>query len=154
MKLLLPFSSADTQYIKLGQAAKVFVPAFMSYVDGTIVYVGSKPYYTPDGGMMNNVEIQVNNPGALEGAMEAGAEITVGDRVINSIQNEKLEYDKSLLIKAEVVGTIKKLNVRENQYVEAGELLVELQNEDLLFEKARMDLKIETLEQQLGSKVK
>ena len=101
--------------------------------------------------MLCNVEIQVNNPGAVDDTMDAGAEFIFEDRVINSIENRKLDYNKKLIIKAEQVGTVKKINLRENQYVGRGDLLVELQNEDLIFEKAQTDLKIENLQHQLNS---
>jgi HlyD family secretion protein len=120
-------------------------------VAGYITNISAPSYKTSDGSEVYNVEVVVNNPGALKEGLIANAEIDVkGDKII-STGSGTMSYLSSAVIRSESGGVIEKINVIEGQLVSKGMVLAELQNDDLMISKETTALKIEDLNNQLDS---
>lgn len=149
LKLLVPFNGGGIGSIAPGQQATVYLPALMQSVNGTVSYVSNKPYSTSSGGQLYNVEISIDNPGSLKDGMKANAEISTPSGTLLSTDNGTLTVANNIVIRSDTGGTVKKINVLENQYVNNGDVLVELQDDNIVMNKATTDLKIADLQRQL-----
>jgi HlyD family secretion protein len=96
-----------------------------------------------------NVEITVKNPGALKEGMKATAELAAGGTTLESTGSGTLSYANSKVIKSNAGGTIKSMNLRENEYVNAGDILAVLENADLMLSVKSDNIKMENLRSQL-----
>jgi HlyD family secretion protein len=149
LKVTLAFSGSEAENIRVGQTATVYLQDLMLSVDGKVTYKSSKPYAASAGGEIYTVEIQLDNPGSLKSGMNATAEITVGGATIDSVESGALSYIDSEVLKSDAGGTVTRLDVRENEFVNEGDTLVEMENDDLLLTSSTNNLKMENLKSQL-----
>jgi HlyD family secretion protein len=149
LKVTIPFSGSGISGVKVGKKVTVNLQDLMQSVDGTISYVSSKPYTSATGGELYNVEIMIDNPGSLKVGMKANAEIVTGSGVLSSVDVGTLAYVNNTVLKSDAGGTVKNVKVMENQFVNAGDVLMELQNDDLQLTLDTQDLKIKGLQAQL-----
>ena len=154
LDVTLAFSGPAVDSIKVGQKATVYLQDLMLSVDGRVSYKSSKPYTTASGGELYNVEISMDNPGSLKEGMKATAEISAGGTVLESVEGGTLSYVNSKVLKGDAGGTITRLNVRENEFVNAGDVMLQLENDDLLLTSSTNDMKMENLKNQLDIKKK
>ncbi len=117
LKILLQFNSVDAENIKAGQKAIVTPRDFDIFIEGTVTYVNSKPVYTPDGGKVVPVEIEIDNPGAIQNGMKAHANVETASGSFISIGTSSFEYVKSMTVRAPASGKMESFILRENQYV-------------------------------------
>ena len=150
----LPFSGPSAKNVTLGQGATVYLQELMLSVEGTVTYKSNSSYTTAMGGELYNIEISVNNPGSLKDGMKATAEITAGDTVLDSVESGELSFVNQKMIKSDAGGTVVSLHIRENEYVNAGDVLLKLENDDLLLTSSSNDMKMDNLKAQLAIKQK
>jgi len=81
--------------------------------------------------------------------MKANAEIETSKGTITSVDGSTLAYIDTSVLRSDAGGTVKSVNVTENQYVNAGDLLLSLQNDDLKLTLDTTDLKLQSLQRQL-----
>lgn len=149
LKLILPFGGKGIEGVTKGKKADVYLQDLMQSVEGTVTYVSSKPYSTAAGGELYNVEIQIDNPGSLKEGMQASAEIQTPSGIVSSVENGALAYLNSTKLRSDAGGTVKTVNAMENQYVNAGDTLLEITNDDLKLTLDTTDLKLQNLQRQL-----
>lgn len=149
LKVTLPFNGSGVAGISVGQKATVNLQDLMQSVDGVVTYISSKPYTTASGGELYNVEITIENPGSLQEGMKANADITTSSEILSSVESSTLACINSTIVRSDAGGTIQSVNVMENQYVNAGDILLKLQNDDLKLTLDTTDLKIQSLQRQL-----
>ncbi|MEN6314922.1 MAG: efflux RND transporter periplasmic adaptor subunit [Clostridiaceae bacterium] len=149
LNVTLPFSGQEVRNITVGQAAVVYLQDLMLSVNGTVTYKSSKPYSSASGGELYNVEITINNPGSLEEGMKATAEISAGSALLNSVSSGTISYINNKVIKSDAGGTVVGLNIRENEFVNTGDVLLKLENDDLLVTSSSNEMKMENLKAQL-----
>ena len=149
LNVTLPFSGAAVENVSIGQKATVYLQDLMLSIEGSVTYKSSRPYTTASGGELYNVEITINNPGSLREGMKATAEITAGGVLIDSVDNGTLSYVNNKVLKSDAGGTVASLKVRENEFVNAGDVLMQLENDDLLLTSSSNDMKMENLKAQL-----
>lgn len=153
LKLLGSFSNSHRKDLHVGQ--EVTVNALDTANDdfytvkGSISSIGAPSYSTGDGSEVYNVEVVVNNPGALKEGMAGNIVINAGGSEIKSTGSSSLYYIDSITIKSEAGGIVEKLNVEKGQIVNKGSLLAELQNDDLVLTSNTDDLKLQDLQIQL-----
>ncbi|MCX7920879.1 MAG: HlyD family efflux transporter periplasmic adaptor subunit [Clostridia bacterium] len=150
LKAVVQFSGSLINKISTGQKAVINIQDLMQSVNGTVTFVGNKPYTAP-GGEVFDVEITFANPGSLKEGLNASAEITTSKETLTSANAGKIEYINYQTIKSDAGGTVKSVKVRKNNFVKAGEVLVELQNDELVTSGNTVDLKIKDLYAQLES---
>lgn len=149
LSVTLPFSGTAAEDIALGQRATVYIPDLMLSVEGTVSYRSNKPYTTASGGELYNVDISIRNPGSLNEGMKATAELKAGGTVLDSVESGSLTYKNKKALRSEAGGTVTSINVRENEFVNSGDLLAKLENEDLVLTSSTNNIKMESLKSQL-----
>lgn len=149
LKLRVPFNGLGISEISVGKAVTVNLQDLMQSVEGTVTYVSKKPYSSAGGGQLYNVEITIDNPGSLTEGMTANAEITVGGSSVTSVQSSTLSYINTEVLRSGSGATVKKVNATNNDYVNAGDVLIELENDNLRLNLNSTELKLKNLQQQL-----
>ena len=149
LKVTLPFSGSGFPDIRTGQKATVYLQDLMQSVDGTVTYVGDKPYSTASGGELYNVEIMVDNPGSLTDGMKANAEIDTPEGSFTSVDSGLLSCINTSVLESDAGGTVTSVNVIENQFVNAGDVLAEMQNDSAKLTLDTDNLKLQSLQRQL-----
>lgn len=151
LTLSVPFSTSSIPNIKAGQKAQIHIQELMDTVDGTVTSIDSNSYTASNGGVVRNVEITVVNPGALTDAMTATADISTGSGIESGSQVCTFSYIEKKSVQASSSGTFEKVNVKENQYVHKGDVLIRIENDDLVVTSKTNDLKMEDLYNQLDA---
>lgn len=149
LNVTLPFSGAAVKNVSIGHQATVYLQDLMLSVGGTVTYKSSRPFTTASGGELYNVEITINNPGSLSEGMKATAEITAAGALLESVDSGMLSYLNNIIIKSDAGGTVTSLNVRENEFVNKGDIILKLENDDLLLTSSSNNMKMENLQAQL-----
>ncbi|RCX16531.1 HlyD family secretion protein [Anaerobacterium chartisolvens] len=145
------FSEAVISDIKVGQKAVVNIQDMMQSVDATVSYVGSSPFASGSGGRVYNVEVTLDNPGSITDGMSVSVEIDTKSGSQMSAGTGMLEYVSTQVVKSVSGGTVRGINVKENQHVESGETLIQIENDDLHVSAQTTSLKMEDLNSQLES---
>ncbi|MCX7746782.1 MAG: HlyD family efflux transporter periplasmic adaptor subunit [Clostridia bacterium] len=151
LKMKVPFNSAAAKGISPGANATVHIESLMQSIEGKVTYVSNTSYSTPAGGELYSVEITVTNPGSLKEGMKASAEIHTSDGIQSSADYGTLSYLNVQNLKSGSGGTVSKVNIKENEFVSSGQILVQLENKDLNMSKDTTDLKLKDLQNQLES---
>lgn len=151
LKLQVSFSGAIINEVNVGEKVTVNIQDLMQSVEGVVTYVSTVPTSTSTGGNIYDVEIRLNNPGSLKAGMSANVEIATSNDSQTSINTGKLEYVNTQIVKSEAGGTVTSINIKENQYVKAGQSLIRLNNDDLEISSQTTDLKLQDLNTQLAT---
>ncbi len=153
LKLLASFKNTHRSKLTVGQ--KVTVNAFdterdeLHVIEGSISSISTPSYTTGDGAEVYNVGVIIDNTSSLSEGMVANVSINIDGSEISSNDSNTLSYLKSMTVKAPSGGTVSKLNTENGQNVRKGEVLAELDNEDLKLTIGTSDLKLEDLYSQL-----
>lgn len=153
LKLLVSFN--NTYRSKLSQGQKVAVNVYDTErdefykADGIISSISTPSYKTSDGAEVYNVGVIIDNSSSLKEGMVGNVTINMGGTEITSKGSGALSYLKSMTVKAPSGGTVNKLNVENGQNVKQGEILAELENEDLELTLETNSLKLEDLNSEL-----
>lgn len=151
LKVVLPFSGSAVKEISNGKKATVYIQDLMQSVGGTVTYVSSSPYSTSLGGEVYDVEISINNPGSLKEGMKAAAGINTSKGEVTSTDAGSTEYINTETIKSDAGGTVNSINVRVNDTVKAGDLLAQIDNDDLAVAVKTNELEMKGLNSKLES---
>jgi HlyD family secretion protein len=149
--VLLPFNATDIKQIAVGQVADVNISTLMQSAKGIVTYISNQPSTTDLGGQVYTVEIQINNPGGLFEGMTASADITTSEGTVSSTSNAQLSYLNKQVVASKVGGTVENILVKENQTVGAGDILVEMQNDDITRAQKNADLNVAASEDNVSS---
>ncbi len=141
---MVPFNTADASKISVGQTATVSLTTLMQSVQGTVAYINNQTDTTSSGGKVIQVEIDINNPGGLLGAMTANADVNTASGVVSSVQNGSLAYINQQIVYAAQAGTVGTIQVQNGQKVNSGDLLVSLQDNTINQNNQLGDLKVQS----------
>jgi multidrug resistance efflux pump len=143
MKLELYFSYSYENEVTVGQTAAVSIPATMDQLTGTVQEVNYVRKVTPEGSMLFQVVIKIDNPGALSADMGASATLSAtSGETIYPYEAGKLTYNRSTDIMTKVGGEALNVNLLSYSQVSNGETLLVMDGED-------NDEQVATLENQL-----
>ena len=151
MELDVPINVTDVSKVMVGQKVDVHIQELIDTVQGTVTAIDSNSYIASTGGTVKNVTVHVTNPGRITDEMTASVDINVGNDIVSSTQNCQFSFINKQTIKALASGTIAQLNVKDNQYVSAGQILIQLANDDLQVTAQSNELKVADLENQLAA---
>ena len=151
MTAAVPFGAASINKIAVGQKVTVYIQDLMQSVEGVVTSKSSYSYVSDKGSKVCDVDISIDNPGALKEGMVISAEINSGSETISGLSTSKLEYADSKIIKSSAGGTVQSVNVKENQMVTANTTLVTIENDDAAVSAQTAELKLDDLKAQLAS---
>jgi len=151
LKATLPFNAADINLIKLGTAVDINVASLMQVVKGTVTYVSNQPSASSNGALLYNVEIQINNPGALTENMTVSADVSTTKGTVSSIDSGKLSYINKTTITSKVSGNVQSISVKEHQQVGSGTTMIKLQSDEVEKSLKTASLNIENSQKQVNT---
>lgn len=127
LKLVVPFNGKQIENFSAGQQAKIYVQDYMRIVQGIVNYVDRTGRIEQKGARVYDVEVLIDNNVANLGiGITASAEIG-GSLCLSPSKTEKVDIFK---VKAQIGGTVKNLNVRDNEYVYEEQQIIELENDE------------------------
>ena len=120
MCLTLPFLSAHAENIRVGMSAEVVVSAWSATLPGVVerVYTGKQVSVT--GAIVTDVEISLQNPGALREGDLALATVAGGYTSVNSAS---LSFAESFSMLAEAGGELSGFTLKSGDSVSPGQAL-------------------------------
>jgi len=151
LKVLLSYNAKDSGNIAVGQSADVYLTSLMESVNGTVTYVSNESSTTSSGGLVNTVEISMDNPGAVVEGTTASAEINTAAGIVTSTNTAAISYVNKQTVTSTTGGTIGSISVKENQNVSSGQIMVNIKNDDVSIAKNIANLKIAASENQVTS---
>ncbi len=150
LKLILPFSKIQAGRFYIGQKAEVYLQDYMQVVEGKVSYIDRIGRVVDGGGTACDVEILVANPGTIIAGTRASA--VIGSET--SLDSSVMECLQTKVVRAESGGTIKNISVRENQYVNKGQIMISIENDELADRLLASEIKLKDLNAQLESQIK
>ena len=137
MKLSLYFSYAYENSIYVGQKADVSVPAMMLSCPGVVSAVNKINLVSPEGGILFEAVIDVENPGALTEELNATAALTAADGSdILPYDAGKLAYSETVKLEAKQSGPVLSKALMQHATVAQGQVLL-VQGSDSLDEQIK-----------------
>lgn len=127
----VPYNQSQIKYIKVGQQAQILFPDLMQYIDGTVKWVSSTPKAGDGGYIQYDVEIVIDNPGAIAPGMEVTGIIKAENGDIVSPLNGTTGYYTEQAVLAKTSGKVKQVFVKNNEWVKAGQKILSIENDDL-----------------------
>ena len=150
----IPFVKPDVDKIKVGQKATIQAVGEWASAEGTVKSVSNAGSYSTDGSLTYNVEIEFENTGTfvIEDttapiAQVSGNEVKTGvtdvkateirgtvhtsSGDVTSYYTGKLSYFSSMSVSAQSSGKVKQVYVKNNEWVKAGQKILELDNDSL-----------------------
>lgn len=149
LKLTVPFDGELIKNIKPGDKARVLLTEEMQYIEGSVRNIYSSSSSEGNSGRVSDVEILIDNPGAIKEGQKANVEIDSVDSSITSLDSGVLSYINSQVLKSDADGIVSSINLKEDQLVKAGTVLLTLKNDDLTAAREALNLKIKDLKEQL-----
>lgn len=125
MKLSVPFNTADADKIHNGDAAVVKVAGHSDEIFATVTSVSSAEVATDAHAVVRYVTVELTNPGAL--TINDKGTVTIGGVTCQDVAN--FEYVNTESITAKVSGKVYSLNIKENDRVEQGTVVVNLSSD-------------------------
>jgi HlyD family secretion protein len=125
LTLKVPFAESDTAGLKAGQTVSVIIDTTFEALSGKITKVYDSKRVLEGSQTVTDVEVTVNNPGALTSGIYA----TVNAGGATSYEGGELQYANEKIITADSSGTIDKVYCTEGQYVKAGTVLVKMSSD-------------------------
>lgn len=149
-EVTLQFVSSFANQIQVGNHARVLLTGSLNYVDGVVSFVGNRVYTLSSGATVVDVTIQVTDSRFALTGVNASAEIMTEMNTVKSVNEAAFSATQSGNVKAETSGSVKKVYVKNGQYVAKGELIAELENNDLVTNMQTTQLSIQNLYTQLN----
>lgn len=144
MRLVQYYSYAYEGRIRKGQSVAVSIPSTMANVSGTVAEIEYVRRVTREGGVLFEVTVELDNPGALTEGMTASGAVALGDgTTAQPAESGTLEYAEKTLLKSKSGGEIKQLNVKNFYEVTEGQTILTLDNDE--YDK-QLDAKKEAVE--------
>jgi len=150
----IPFNGAQLAQINVGDSATITSAQYMTTIDGTVIYKTNAATAAGDGSALYDVEIQLNNPGALASGLSVGATVHTNSGSITSPSSGKTENSSQSPVIPEATGKVSKIYARNNQHVNKGDLLFEIDNDTLIQNRDRTSLDIKDSALSLQSQLK
>ncbi len=149
-EITLQFLASNSSKISIGDKANIFLLDSYSYIDGEVSYVGSEKTVLNTGSNVIDVIIKVEDPRYVLDGLRAEASIkTLSGIELTSANPSYFAAARDTQVLSGSTGKVTKLYVKEGQEIKEGDIICELQNEDLNDSIQNTNISIKNLEQQL-----
>lgn len=128
MTLELTFPADEAEKFYIGQAAEVTLYGSFETLQGKVTSVSGATQVLDGNMIVRNVEISVENPGAISETQIATAEVGTS----GSTQSGKFKFKENRSILAEASGEVVQIVNDEGSNVSKGSTIIRLENESLL----------------------
>lgn len=132
-EVTLKFLASAADRVSIGNRAEILLVDSYSYVNGYVSYVGTSKSNLASGGVVIDITITVDSAEYSLDGLKAKASIIANDGgKITSSEASTFKRKVASQVLANASGEVSKLYVKEGQYVNAGDMIAELKNEDIL----------------------
>lgn len=132
-EVTLKYLASAADRVSIGNAAEILLVDSYSYVNGYVSYVGTSKSNLASGGVVIDITITVDSAEYSLDGLRAKASIIANDGgKISSSESAIFKKKVASQILSNASGEVSKLYVKEGQYVNAGDIIAELKNEDIL----------------------
>ena len=121
----------STVDIEVGNTVSIFIANTLNEVKGTISYVSEYKEVSKEGTPMLLAEISIPNPGYSLNGISALPTVYTATKAIKGIEYATIQEADVVNVKSQSSGTITTLNFKNGDFVNEGELLMILTNDDL-----------------------
>lgn len=127
----IPFSSSQIESIKVGDSADVAIDKYMINTSGTVVRKYTAPETLSSGAVTYNVEIRLGGEYVVEENVNVTATVHAASGDVSSASYGSVKYADPVTVNAEQKGKVSKVNIKNGDWVDKGEVIAVLQNSDL-----------------------
>lgn len=132
LKLTLYISYGYKNSVYVGQRAQVSIPSSMAVLDGKVEKIDYVRRIVPEGTVMFQAVVVVDNPGVLTEGVTAFAVLTADDgSAIYPYSSAQTEYYRKTVITAKAEGPVVESNLLNYADVDEGEALLVLGTEEV-----------------------
>ncbi|MBQ8003144.1 MAG: HlyD family efflux transporter periplasmic adaptor subunit [Clostridia bacterium] len=121
-------SSADVGKISKGDKVSVGLEKYMTTMEGYVDRISSATVAGENGSMVTSVDVIVKNPGSIAEGTYCSATFHTAYGDIDSAEAATLNYPSSAKATAEQSGTVAKINVKNGDWVNEGDVIAVLEN--------------------------
>jgi HlyD family secretion protein len=134
----IPFNKEQIKQITVGQSASITSESLMFSIEGKVSKVYQNYTTEEDGAILYDVEIMIPAPNGF--AKDSKVVATIGD--MESPKSGKIQLPDTYSVTSALSGRVKKVYVSNNDYVQAGQKLFELDNDSYVtaLNKGRLEL--------------
>lgn len=137
------FAKNQFDNINIGDEASLFFPDFLVSQSGKVSAKDSTPVPLGSGAVGYAVEIELENMGAIEKDINVQVSVENANGTFSASDYGKIIEEESTVITSNVSGEIDKIHVENGQYVNEGDLLIELKNDDLTYKIEQQKLTVD-----------
>ncbi len=131
LALDLPFSVSDYNKISIGDSVTAISALYMTTLSGRVTYKYSGS--TGSGGsVIKNIEIQIDNPGAIEDGTTLAATVHTASGDVSSAGSGTIQGGTTSSVRAEVSGEVTYIGAKSGDYVTRGQLIARLKNNSVV----------------------
>ncbi len=117
--------------IKVGDKATVFIASSLIEFTGEVAFASTYKTISSEGLPLQSVEIKIPNPGYTIAGLSASATVHTGTKSIKSIDYTIIKEADSVQVKFLSSGNVASINAKNGDFVNAGDLIISLSNDDL-----------------------
>lgn len=130
-EIVLPFGYNEVNRIQVGNSARITLTSNFATLDGVVTKVSEMRKIATGSAQVVDVTIRVDTTGySLAGAQGKGEVVVNGTKQI-STSVAQFNSISANIVRAKSTGTVQKLNVYEGKFVNAGDVIAVLSNDDL-----------------------
>ncbi len=149
-EVTLQFVSSAAGRIQVGNYARALLTGSLNYVDGIVSFVGDRITTLSSGATVIDVTVQVIDSKYALSGVYASAEVTTSTGTFKSVNEAMFNSTEAGSVKAETSGTVSKLYVKNGQFVNSGDMILELTNSDLITSAQTTALSLQNMYDQLA----
>ena len=127
----IPFGASQINSIKVGDSATVAIDKYMINAPGKVVRKYSAPETLSSGAVAYNVEIRLDGDDLIEENINVTATVHTSSGDVNSASYGSVKYADPVTVNAEQRGKVSKVNVKNGDWIDKGEVIAVLKNSDL-----------------------
>ncbi len=121
-------SATDVSKITKGDKVTIGLEKYMATMEGYVDRISSASVAGANGSMVTNVDIVLENPGSIAEGTYCSATFHTSYGDIDGAEAAALYYPDSAKATAEQSGTVKKINVKNGDWVNEGDVIAVLEN--------------------------
>ncbi len=155
LTVAIPFAVQDYEKVSVGDSVTITSALYMTTLPGKVSHkYDAAAGNGGDGSVLKNIEVGIENPGALASGTTFAATVHTGYGDVNSAGSGVIGSGTETTVKAEVSGTVSAIHVKEGDYVKSGQLLVSLSSDSLTNSKRSNELSLRDSQLSLESNQK
>lgn len=117
--------------ISIGDKASIFIKDSLMEYEGEVAHVSSHKTLSDENVPTQVIQIKIPNPGHTLAGLSGIGTITEKSKSTKSVTYSTIKEADSISIKSLSSGTVQKINIKNGDFVNEGDLVIELANDDL-----------------------